>query len=111
MRALGREAEGSGKSHDQGEPTLNPTLGVYNVLRRASETTRGSMAPLPKGQDLEVQDKNMKKILAFAMVLGVIGSIVGCGSSDSSAPADSTTTPASSAATPPAGGGAMKSDE
>ena len=53
----------------------------------------------------------MKKILAFAMVLGVIGSIVGCGSSDSSAPADSATTPASSAATPPAGGGAMKSDE
>ena len=56
----------------------------------------------------------MKKILAFAMVLGVIGSIVGCGSSDSSAPADSTAAPATTAgaaATPPAEGGAMKTDE
>ena len=55
------------------------------------------MAPLPKGQDLEVQDKYMKKILAFAMVLGVLGSIVGCGNSDSSAPAEGAGTTAGAA--------------
>ena len=39
----------------------------------------------------------MKKILAFAMVLGVIGSIVGCGSSDT-ASTDAAATPAAPAA-------------
>ena len=53
----------------------------------------------------------MKKILAFAMVLGVLGSIVGCGNSDSSAPAEGAGTTAGTAATPAADSAAKTTGE
>lgn len=65
-------------------------------LGRAPETGIEAKAPLLKGRDLEVSHNYMKKILALAMVLGVLGSVlVGCsgGSSDAAA-TDAAATPA-----------------
>lgn len=68
----------------------------YNGPAASPETGVSGMAPLPKGQDLEVKGKSMKKILALAMVLGVLGSIVaGCGEKK----ADDAAAPATTAAT------------
>ena len=51
----------------------------------------------------------MKKILVLAMVLSVLGSIVGCGSSDTAA-TDTATTGTTAAPATTAGGDAMKSE-
>lgn len=80
-------------------------------VRRAPETGICGMAPRLKGQELEVKGKSMKKILALAMVLGVLGSIVaGCGKKDDAADASAPATTAATTGTAAATTGATTGD-